>query len=61
MPFIKYEKLSSNYCVDPEHNPPHTIGLQSGRHTYECPKCGQATTLTVLQNTCEVEKFRSKE
>ncbi len=53
MPFISHKPISHiDRCKDPEHNPPNSIVLKPGTHEYQCPKCGEITTINVSEITC---------
>lgn len=48
MPFIKHTPIEEDgFCNDPEHNPPSMQVLAPGTHIYQCPNCGQLTTIKV--------------
>ena len=39
-------------CTSSEHNPPNTIVLSPGYHTWRCPACGNKITFLVSGSTC---------
>jgi len=48
MPFVRHEPHEDiKRCCHPEHNPPRHILLEPGRHTWECPVCGERQTFEV--------------
>lgn len=48
MGFIKHTPPAKEKgCNSPEHDPPGMIVLQPGTHVWQCPCCGQKTTITV--------------
>ena len=58
MPFIKYEPLDPDHkvsgqirkrCRSREHNPPSHIVLRDGKHTWECPECGETVIIVVAE------------
>lgn len=52
MPFIKHDPTVIERCNNPEHNPPGLIVLEPGIHTYQCPSCGEITTVNAPLVTC---------
>ena len=50
MTFIKHTP-PMRFCRDQEHNPPTHMVLPAGSHTWECPTCGQYTTITTPEIT----------
>jgi hypothetical protein len=46
MPFIGHIKPHKP-CTSPEHQPPSAIVLEPGIHSWECPGCGELTTVNV--------------
>lgn len=48
MPFIKHEPIKQReICNCQEHYPPTHIVLDPGKHTYQCPFCGEITIVNV--------------
>jgi hypothetical protein len=48
MPFVPSRHTPIKpYCNSPEHNPPDMIVLEPGAHVWQCPACGQETTVGV--------------
>lgn len=50
--FVDFEPIKMP-CQHPEHNPPGNIVLPAGRHTWECPACGQRTVVSSPVVVCE--------
>lgn len=59
MPFIKHVKPTEVWgvkCNSPEHNPPTTIVLPPGIHTWKCPSCGRERLVFIPESTrCNVD------
>lgn len=54
MPFIDHDPPPPPACRHPEHNPPGAIALPAGRHTWQCPGCGDTQIVTILETTLSV-------
>lgn len=65
MPFIQDEKYGDTWnkntpCRHKEHNPPLVwylsqrghIVLPPGTHIYQCPECGEITTIHIAERWC---------